>query len=156
MDKGGAETATEADGGTPGIGPQDLLCFNLYAASHAIIRLYQPLLEPLGLTYPQFLVLLALRRGGAMGVGALSHEVMLETNTLSPLLKRMEAAGHVTRTRAAQDERRVQVRLTDSGQALAETARGLPGCIGQRLPSDPDGIAALLAGLVRLRAALDD
>lgn len=109
--------------------PQSMLCFNLYAASHAFTRFYQPILEPMGLTYPQYLVLLALRREDGRTVGSLGEELALETNTLSPLLKRMEAAELIGRERRKDDERKVIVALTESGRALGERAARVPECI---------------------------
>ncbi|MDQ1850276.1 MarR family transcriptional regulator [Gemmobacter fulvus] len=134
--------------------PQALLCFNLYAASHAFTRFYQPILEPLGLTYPQYLVLLALGRDDGRGVGALGEELMLDTNTLSPLLKRMEALGLVSRTRMAEDERRVMVQLTDSGKALAIRAAAIPECIATCLDLPGEEIAGVTQILHRLRDVL--
>ena len=91
----------------------DQLCFKLYAASRAVIRSYKPLLEPLGLTYPQYLVMLVLwEHDAAMPVGAVGSDLQLDSGTLTPLLKRLEQAGLVQRTRDVADERRVLVSLT--------------------------------------------
>ncbi len=115
---------------------QDLLsldrqvCFALYAAHRAVTALYRPLLEPLGLTYPQYLVMLALWevRGAADGVRVsyLRERLRLDTGTLTPLLKRMEAGGLVRRTRDRQDERVVMVQLTEQGRGLREKAVDIP------------------------------
>ena len=102
------------------------LCFALYSSSLAMTRLYKPLLEPLGLTYPQYLVLLVLWEQDDQGVGTLGEKLFLDSGTLTPLLKRLEAAGWLTRQRASDDERRVQVRLTPAGLALRERACPLP------------------------------
>lgn len=109
-----------------GLRPDALLCFNLYAASHAFTRFYKPILEPLGLTYPQYLVLLSLGREDGQGVGRLSDELHLETNTLSPLLKRLDSAGLVQRRRLGADERRVSVHLTEAGKRIAAAAARVP------------------------------
>jgi DNA-binding MarR family transcriptional regulator len=102
------------------------LCFAIYSAQRAMVRAYGPLLDPLGLTYPQYLVLLALADLGTATVGELGERLHLDSGTLSPLLKRMEAIGSVERRRDAQDERRVEVRLTQRGERLREKARDIP------------------------------
>ena len=91
------------------------LCFAVYAAAHAFNRFYKPLLVPLGLTYPQYLVLLVLWEADGQTVSGIGERLMLDSGTLTPLLKRLEAAGFVTRARSAHDERQVLVRLTDAG-----------------------------------------
>lgn len=102
------------------------LCFALYAASRAMVQAYQPLLEPLGLTYPQYLVLMVLWEEEGIPVKRLGQRLQLDSGTLSPVLKRMEAAGLVTRTRASADERVVLVGLTDAGRALEDRAAEVP------------------------------
>src|ERR1700761_624923 len=96
------------------------VCFPLYAASNLINRLYRPVLGKLGLTYPQYLVMLVLWEQEPQTVGGLGGRLYLDSGTLTPLLKRMEAAGLVVRQRDTQDERRVQIALTDKGRALRE------------------------------------
>jgi DNA-binding MarR family transcriptional regulator len=96
----------------------ELICFDLYAASRAVTALYRPLLEPLGLTYPQYLVLTALQPGEPVSVRDVGQSLELDHGTLTPLLRRMEASGLLTRTRSRDDERRVDVELTDEGEAL--------------------------------------
>src|SRR3954453_1276268 len=98
------------------------LSFALYSASNRIIRLHRPFLEPLGLTYPQFLVMLTLYDDTPRTVGDLGIELGMDNRTLTPLLKRLESAGLVTRTRDARDERRVLIDLTTGGEALREAA----------------------------------
>ena len=132
----------------------DYLCFSLYAANLAVGRRYKPLLDPLGLTYPQYLVLVALRETGAQPVGALGERLCLETNTLTPLLKRMEAAGLVTRRRNPADERVVLAGLSAKGIALAERARDIPARLLDGNVADLPRLAALNAELKALRAAL--
>ena len=132
----------------------DYLCFSLYAANLAVGRRYKPLLDPLGLTYPQYLVLVALRETGAQPVGALGDRLCLETNTLTPLLKRMEAAGLVTRRRNPADERVVLVGLSAKGADLAERARAVPAQLMDGRMADIPRLSALNAELKALRAAL--
>ena len=105
------------------------VCFALYSASLAMTRLYKPLLADLGLTYPQYLVMLVLWEGDALMVSELGDRLGLDSGTLTPLLKRLEALGLVTRQRDAQDERRVHVHLSPAGRHLKTRARKLPACI---------------------------
>lgn len=128
------------------------LCFALYSASLATTRLYKPLLEPLGLTYPQYLALLVLWEHGDQSVGALGEKLFLDSGTLTPLLKRMEAAGWLTRTRAADDERRVVVSLTPAGQSLRQRARAVP----QQLAAATGCTASELVTLTQRLHALRD
>lgn len=108
---------------------EDQLCFAVYATGIAIQRLYKPLLDSLGLTYPQYLVLNVLWRSDGRTVGGLADELALESSTLTPLLKRLEAAGLLRRMRNPQNERQVMVTLTPEGQAL----RARAGCLGNAL-----------------------
>jgi MarR family transcriptional regulator, organic hydroperoxide resistance regulator len=94
------------------------ICFTLYATSMAINRTYKPMLDEMGITYPQYLVLNALAEADGMSVGAVAHRLALESSTITPLVKRMEQAGLVTRQRSQTDERQVQVDLTPAGRAL--------------------------------------
>ncbi|HOX18551.1 MAG TPA: MarR family transcriptional regulator [Spirochaetales bacterium] len=105
------------------------VCFLVYRLEHRILELYRPLLEPLGLTYPQYLAMLALWEHGAMTVGRLGELLRLDSGTVSPLLKRMEKAGLVTRTRSPEDERSVRVELTRLGAELEEKAAGVPAAL---------------------------
>jgi DNA-binding MarR family transcriptional regulator len=107
----------------------DQLCFALYAASRAMTSLYRPLLDELGLTYPQYLVMIVLWERGSSSVKELGAALHLDYGTLSPLLKRLEGAGLLRRERRAHDERSVQVVLTDAGAALREGARAIPPVI---------------------------
>ncbi|MBO9707705.1 MAG: MarR family transcriptional regulator [Caulobacter sp.] len=102
------------------------LCFALYGAANRVTRLYRPLLEALGLTYPQYLAMLVLWEASPRTVGALGEALDLESSTLTPLLKRLEAQGLVERKRDPDDERRVIVALTSTGLALREQARRVP------------------------------
>ena len=115
---------------TPPNGPFDrMLCFSVYSAGLAFNRAYKPLLDRLGLTYPQYLLILALRHEDGQTVGALGDRLFLESNTLTPMIKRLEAAGFVTRRRDSADERVVRVSLTDRGR----TAAAEEACIAPEL-----------------------
>lgn len=104
----------------------DQLCFALYNASRALTRAYAPLLEPLGLTYPQYLVLLVLWDGDGLAVKELGERLKLDSGTLTPLLKRLEQQGLVVRRRGEDDERVVRIELTATGRALRGKARKVP------------------------------
>lgn len=117
------------------------VCFPLYAATNLLNRLYGPILAELGLTYPQYLVMLVLWEQHPQTVGALGARLHLDSGTLTPLLKRMEASGLVTRARDPSDERRVMVGLTDNGKALRARALHVPETIAQG--RTPEGIAEL-------------
>ena len=105
------------------------LCFALYSASLAMTKLYKPLLDALGLTYPQYLTMLVLWEKDGLMVSELGDRLFLDSGTLTPLLKRLEAAGLVARIRDALDERRVMIRLTAQGRKLKQQAYKIPGCI---------------------------
>ncbi|KUI32693.1 MarR family winged helix-turn-helix transcriptional regulator [Mycobacterium sp. GA-2829] len=102
------------------------LCFALYSATRAMTAAYRPVLTELNLTYPQYLALLVLWEDGPVTVGRLGERLHLDSGTLSPLLKRLEANGYVNRRRSRTDERQVEVVLTDAGQALEERAQCIP------------------------------
>ena len=105
------------------------LCFALYSASLAMTKLYKPLLETLGLTYPQYLVMLVLWEQDGLTVSALGERLFLDSGTLTPLLKRMEQSGLVSRQRSVEDERRVEVSLTPDGRTLKTRAASVPACV---------------------------
>ncbi|MFE9581711.1 MarR family winged helix-turn-helix transcriptional regulator [Nocardia sp. NPDC006044] len=130
------------------------ICFPLYAASRAMTAVYRPKLERLGLTYPQYLVMLALWERDGRSVGEVCHALALDSGTLSPLLKRLEAAGFVRRQRAADDERRVDIELTERGRALRAEARGIPAEMAEACGLSVDEFLALRATLRRLTSAL--
>lgn len=117
---------------------EDQLCFALYAASRAVTARYRPLLDEIGLTYPQYLVMLALWERNGMSVRELGTALHLESSTLSPLLKRLEAAGLIRRERRPDDERSVAVHLTEAGTALREKALGIPVSIGSAMGLTPE------------------
>ena len=107
----------------PSVGTQ--LSFALYGAANRMVRLHKPFLEPLGLTFPQYLVILELLNGAPLSVGTLGARLDMDTGTITPLLKRLDASGLVTRTRDSADERRVMVDLTPHGRALEAEIRGI-------------------------------
>ncbi|GAA4052595.1 Organic hydroperoxide resistance transcriptional regulator [Agromyces sp. NDB4Y10] len=109
------------------------LCFALAATSREVVRLYRPSLEPLGITHPQYLVLLALWERSPQRLREVAERLHLEPATVSPLIGRLEAAGLVTRSRSAADERAVDIALTDEGTALREQALRVPGEVVERL-----------------------
>ncbi|MBV1854168.1 MarR family winged helix-turn-helix transcriptional regulator [Catellatospora tritici] len=119
------------------------VCFALYSASRALTALYRPVLDRLGLTYPQYLVMLVLWERGEVSVKALGEALQLDSGTLSPLLKRLEAAGLVVRARSARDERSVLVSLTPSGDVLRERATGIPRAIAEATGVPAPQLAAL-------------
>jgi DNA-binding MarR family transcriptional regulator len=110
-----------------GVGAQ--LSFALYGAANRVMRLHKPILEPLGLTFPQYLVMLDLLDGSPRTVGELGSQLGMDTGTLTPLLKRLQVAGMVTRERDSNDERRVMVDLTDASRAIEADLRGVSGRI---------------------------
>jgi DNA-binding MarR family transcriptional regulator len=133
----------------------DQLCFGLYSASRAVTSLYRAVLEDLELTYPQYLVMLALWDQDHRLVKELGAELNLDSGTLSPLLKRLQTAGLVVRNRQADDERSVRISLTESGKALHEKARGVPDVIGAAMGLDEAGLARMRAELDRLTESVN-
>ncbi|PPL19080.1 MarR family winged helix-turn-helix transcriptional regulator [Microterricola pindariensis] len=140
--------------------PVDLLalesqvCFGLAVAARGVIGAYRPILEPLGLTHPQYLVMLALWQASPRTVRDLGEALQLEPATLSPLLKRLEGIGYVTRARNPHDERALDVSLTDAGLALREQALQIPPQIIARLGMSLDELAELRTTLSRVIAAV--
>ena len=137
-----------------------MFCFSLYSATHAMQQAYRPLLENLGVTYPQYLVLSALWSSKApLTVGGIGQQVQLDSSTLTPLLKRLEAAGLVRRSRDPKDERQVLVSLTDEGTALEAQAAHIPECILEKTGLDIETLQRLrsevLAVAEKLRAVGD-
>jgi DNA-binding MarR family transcriptional regulator len=138
--------------------PLDLeifLCFAIYSASHAFNRIYQPLLQGLGLTYPQYIVMVLLWERDGQTVGELGQRLFLESNTLTPLLKRLEALGHVKRRRDAADERQVRIFLTEVGRKLRQRAVNIPRCILDASGLDGEQAKRLLGEISALREALE-
>ena len=133
----------------------DLLCFSIYSTGHAFNRIYKPLLDPLALTYPQYLVMVALWEEDDQTVGALGAKLSLESSTLTPLLKRLEANGRITRRRDRTDERQVRIALTDAGHALKAAAQSVPPCIMEASGLDLAALSRLVGEITRLRDALE-
>ena len=134
--------------------PPQMLCFALYSAAHAMQAAYKPLLEPLGLTYPQYLALSALWAEDGQTVGQIGAALMLDSNTLTPLLKRLEQAGWVTRRRDAADERQVRLTLTEAGLALRDKAAAVPSCFLERTGLPLEQATALRDAVAELRDRL--
>ncbi len=136
------------------LAPPDMLCFALHSAAHAMHASYAPLLDPLGLTYPQYLVLMALSARDGQTVGELGADLRLESNTLTPVLKRMETAGWLARRRDSADERQVRLTQTDAGRALAGRAAEVPRAFAEKTGLDIGEIRDLHDILTALRDRL--
>lgn len=137
--------------------PLDLgqqLCFAIYSAAHAFNRAYKPLLEALGLTYPQYLVMLVLWEQDELTVSGIGERLLLDSSTLTPLLKRLENAGFIRRERDRADERQVRIRLTAAGKALKEKARAIPVAIAGASGRTAAELQRLKADILALRDAL--
>jgi DNA-binding MarR family transcriptional regulator len=117
------------DQDTAEIALHDLICFALHSAGSAMNRTYQPLLSKLGLTYPQYITLMVLWRKDDIAVGDICTQLMSETNTVTPILKRLEAMGYLSRTRSNSDERRVLIKLTAQGRALQSKSPEITACV---------------------------
>ena len=126
------------------------LCFPLYAAARNVTGLYTPWLKPLGLTYTQYIVLLVLWEKDGVSVTEIGEKLMLDNGTLSPLLKKLEQAGYVSRKRSCEDERVVTITLTDAGRALQEKAKDVPLQVGGCLDLPPEKAQALYTLLYEL------
>jgi len=131
------------------------LCFAVYAAAHALNKTYKPLLEPLELTYPQYLVMLVLWEGDGLTVKEIGERLFLDSGTLTPLLKRLEAAGRVRRIRDSADERQVRITLTDAGRALRQLATEVPPALLCATGMDIPGLIELKDDLAKLRQTLE-
>ncbi len=131
------------------------LCFAVYSAAHAFTRFYRPLLGRLGLTYPQYLVMLVLWEADGLSVGAIGERLRLDSGTLTPVLKRLEKLGFVTRRRDARDERQLVVSLTEAGSGLKTVAQGFPARILDASACGGPELDQLRRGLVDLRGNLD-
>jgi DNA-binding MarR family transcriptional regulator len=144
---------TEIDLGEDPLKLDRQVCFALSVASRSVIAVYRPLLEPHGLTHPQYLVMLALWERSPRSVKDLGASLRHEPATLSPLLKRLEALGYVTRARSRADERQLTVELTDKGRALRAEAEKIPYRVVEKLGMDVAELEALHAALSRVIAA---
>ena len=134
----------------------DFLCFAIYSTNLAVNRVYKPLLDELGLTYPQYIVLIALYDEDDKTVGGLGDKLFLDSSTLTPLLKRMESMGHLTRQRDPQDERQVRVRLTPQGRSLREKGIMSRSSLLNSTNFSPTEYEQLREQMVKLRAYLSD
>lgn len=132
------------------------LCFPLYAASRELIRLYKPFLDPLKLTYPQYVTMMALWENDQVKVSELGSKVDLDSATLTPLLKRLEAQGYVSRRRSEADERAVIVSLTEEGHALRERALSVPSCVASCIALTPEEGLQLKQLLEKLIATMGE
>ena len=132
------------------------LCFALYAASLAMTKLYKPLLAPLKLTYPQYIVMLVLWEGDGLTVSQLGERLALDSGTLTPLLKRLESAKLIQRLRDAADERRVLLQLTAAGRALRARAEFVPLSVARASGCELGELSSLTARLQALRQQLSD
>lgn len=148
-------TGTPTAPGTP-LALDQQLCFALYSASHAFTRVYKPLLDALDLTYPQYLVMLVLWQQDGQTVKAIGAHLHLDSGTLTPLLKRLEAAGLIRRDRDPADERQVRIALTAEGWALKAKADAVPGAIFCALGGDAEDLPGLRDAINRVRDRLLD
>jgi MarR family transcriptional regulator, organic hydroperoxide resistance regulator len=130
------------------------LCFAIYSTMLGLNKVYRQLLKSLGLTYPQYLVMLVLWEGDGLTVSAIGERLFLDSPTLTPLLKRLEALGLVTRLRSASDERQVIVSLTTAGRRLQAKAQAVPGCVAAAMECSPSQINALRGQLQAMRTSL--
>jgi len=132
------------------------LCFALYSANLAMNKVYRKLLAELGLTYPQYLVMLVLWEGDGITVSELGERLFLDSATLTPLLKRLQAAGLVSRERGVEDERQVLVRLTSEGRALRSKAKSVPESVFCASACKPEQLQAMRRDLEQLRTSLSE
>ena len=130
------------------------LCFALYSTSLLMTKVYKPMLQALGLTYPQYLAMMVLWEGDGITVGEISARLLTDPGSLTPLLKRLEAEGLLKRVRSSMDERVVQLHLTDKGRALREQAKAIPSCIVRASQQSVEALSALKEELVTLRDSL--
>jgi len=146
-----AKPPVPAAPGDPILALDNQLCFAIYSAGLAFNRLYKPLLDAMNLTYPQYLVMMALWQQDGQLVGELAERLFLESSTLTPLLKRLESAGYVTRQRNPEDERQVQIRLTEAGRALQAQAMACPTTVLKASGQSMDELMRMKDDAVKLR-----
>ena len=140
--------------GNPALLLDNQLCFALYSTSLAMTKIYKPLLAPLGLTYPQYLAMLVLWEQDGVMVSELGERLYLDSGTLTPLLKRLEATGLIARLRDVADERRVRVTLTSAGRKLKARAAAIPACVVSAAGCSPSDLASLMRQVQALRLKL--
>ena len=146
-------SSSDSDGQEDVLALERQVCFALSVAARTVVAVYRPVLEPLGLTHPQYLVMLALWQHGQLSVKKLSTLLQLDPGTLSPLLKRLEAAGLLRRERDPKDQRNLALALTDRGRALRDQAEAIPAGIVERLGMPVEELMALHEALTRVTAA---
>ena len=134
---------------------REFLCFSIYSAGHAFNRVYQPLLKDLGLTYPQFIAMILLWEQDGQTVGELGQKLFLQSNTLTPMLKRLETLGYVKRSRDSADERQVRIHLTDAGRKLRARASDVVRCVRKAVGMEDKEFKELREGIDALRKALE-
>ena len=132
------------------------LCFPLYACARKVVSLYTPFFKPLGITYTQYLVFMVLWEKDGLSVSELCDRLLLDSGTVTPLLKKMEGAGYVTRTRSSEDERVVLVHLTKKGQDLRREVEKIPGKIGACVDLEPEEAATLYRLLYKVIGGIED
>ena len=147
------DTAVDTFEGIDPLALENQVCFALAVAARTVISVYRPLLEPMNLTHPQYLVMLALWQEAPLSVTELGRRLELDPGTLSPLLKRLESAGYLTRERDRGDERSLAVRLTPAGTALRDEAERIPPAIVERLDMEVPELRELHASLIEVIAA---
>ncbi|MBP3884396.1 MAG: MarR family transcriptional regulator [Olsenella sp.] len=155
-DSTGAASVSDATDTTESLNPLALdnqLCFPLYAAAKELTRRYKPFLDPLGLTYTQYVAMMALWEQDSLTVSELGARLYLDSATLTPLLKRLEAHGYLNRTRSKKDERTVIITLTDDGRALHDLALDVPRCMAGCINMDPEKLLQLKGLLEELLAS---
>ena len=139
-----------------GLRLDEFLCYAVYSAGRALDRFYRPLLDAIGLTYPQYLAMVALWEGEEHTVGSMARRLSLESHTVTPLLKRLEAMELIRRTRDATDERVVRISLTRKGRSLRARAAGIPACLRSAIGTSDDEISRLHESLLLLRDRVDE
>ena len=132
------------------------LCFAVYSTAHAFTRLYKPFLDAVGLTYPQYLAMMVLWEKDDLAVKEIGALLHLDSGTLTPLLKRLEAAGLITRRRSAVDERQVRIGLTDQGRALRDKAKSIPASVFSACGRPLEDLLTLKSQLLSLRDGLNE
>ena len=145
---------TPSRSAAPSLQLDNQLCFALYSASRAMTKVYKTLLDPLGLTYPQYIVMLVLWESDGQTVSELGERLALDSGTLTPLLKRLEAHGLIGRVRDTRDERRVLVNLSPAGAALKNEAEAIPGCVLAHTGCDLADLVTLTKDIKALRDRL--